>query len=97
VGEVHVPLKVDRYGRRFGFVKFQEVKDEDVLGSRSEEVWRGDTRLKVQKAKFGRQEKQVQPPLSKRAVVGGRGMGLWLGNLSWRWFSRVRSELHRWC
>lgn len=84
VGEVYVPLKADRYGRRFGFVKFLEVEDEVELGSRLEEAWLGETRLKVQKAKFGRQEKLVQPLLprrdaaqpllAKRDVIQGKGV-----------------------
>jgi hypothetical protein len=31
VGEVYIPNKVDKQGKRFGFVKFREVRDEVEL------------------------------------------------------------------
>ncbi|MCI19841.1 RNA recognition motif, partial [Trifolium medium] len=31
VGEVYIPNKVDKWGRRFGFVKFLEVKNAEEL------------------------------------------------------------------
>jgi len=74
VGEVYVPLKCDRRGRRFGFVKFQDVVDEEVLGFRLGEVWLGDSRLELNKARFGRVVKVVVPvPVRKKAT---RGSGL---------------------
>jgi len=45
------------WGRRFGFVKFKEVEDEEELGKRLDDVWFGDSKLKVNRARFGREEK----------------------------------------
>jgi hypothetical protein len=45
VAEVYIPKKVDRQGRRFGFVKFLEVSDEDALGDNLREVWMGSFKL----------------------------------------------------
>lgn len=60
VEEVYVPLRCDRLGKRFGFVKFQEVSDVEEMESRLREVWLGDTRLKVNAARFGREETLLQ-------------------------------------
>lgn len=57
VREVFVPKKRDKLGSRFGFVKFKDVSDEAQLGRRLEEVWWGDSKLKVNCARFGREEK----------------------------------------
>jgi len=55
VGEVFIPNKLDKWGRKFGFVKFKEVKDVVDLERRLEVVWLWDTRLKVNIARFGRE------------------------------------------
>lgn len=52
VAEVYVPLKVDRRGRRFGFVEFREVQNVEELEKSLEEVWLGGCRVKVNKAKI---------------------------------------------
>lgn len=57
VGEVFISKKMDRWGNRFGFVKFQDVVGEEDLGGRLEDVWWGDWRLKVNRARFGREDK----------------------------------------
>jgi len=59
VVEVFVPKKRDKWGRRFGFVKYQDEGNEAKLGQRLEEVWFRDTRLKVNKAKFGKEKQAV--------------------------------------
>jgi len=71
VREVYVPLKSDRSGRRFGFVKFQEVSDVEELEWRLGEVWLGDTRLKVNIAKFGREDRLTDEVLARKEVIGG--------------------------
>jgi RNA recognition motif-containing protein len=60
VVEVYVSLKVDRRGRRFGFVKFKKVENLEELEKSLEEVWMGGCRLKVNKARFGREDRRVQ-------------------------------------
>ncbi|MCI71271.1 hypothetical protein A2U01_0092534, partial [Trifolium medium] len=39
VGEVYIPLKRDKRGNRFGFVKFKEVKDVEALSKRLADLW----------------------------------------------------------
>jgi hypothetical protein len=70
VGEVFMANKLDKWGRRFGFVKYREVRDVNVLADRLKEVWLWDTRLKVNKARFGREEKEVSAE-QKRVVNAG--------------------------
>jgi hypothetical protein len=41
-------------GKRFGFVKFKEVKDPVALEGRLADVWCGDQRLKMNLSRFGR-------------------------------------------
>ncbi|KAK2395407.1 SC35 splicing factor [Trifolium repens] len=54
VREVYIPNKVDKQGRRFGFVKFREVEDAvDLLRSISN-VWIGSFKLRVNLPKFNR-------------------------------------------
>lgn len=67
VGEVFLPKKRDKWNHRFEFVKFKEVADvgslEGSLEASLEEVWWGNVKLKVNKARFGRDEREE----------GGRG------------------------
>ncbi|KEH16251.1 hypothetical protein MTR_0260s0020 [Medicago truncatula] len=67
VAEIYVPLKVDRMGRRFGFVKFKEIQNLEVLERRLVEVWMGECRVKVKKARFGREEVQGQRKVRGKA------------------------------
>jgi hypothetical protein len=54
VGEVYIPNKRDKWGNRFGFVKYKEVKNVDTLSSRLEDVWVGMYKIRINLAKFGR-------------------------------------------
>jgi len=56
VGEVFIPNKVDKWGNRFAFVKFREVRDVEELEGRMQEVKCGEEVLKVNIARFGREE-----------------------------------------
>jgi len=47
-------MKVDKWGKMFGFVKFLEVDDVEELEGRLQDVWVGEMRLKVNIARFGR-------------------------------------------
>jgi hypothetical protein len=42
VGEVYLPKKLDKRGKRFGFVKFKEV---EVLSEKLRDVWMGSYKL----------------------------------------------------
>jgi hypothetical protein len=67
LGEVFIPNKLDRWGRSFGFVRFKDVTEVEEMERRLEEVWVGDCRLKVNRARFDREEKQGAEP-SKQMV-----------------------------
>ncbi|GAU23411.1 hypothetical protein TSUD_331080 [Trifolium subterraneum] len=61
VGEVYIPKKLDKRGRRFGFVKFKEVKDVEVLSESLLDVWIGMYKLRVNLSRFGRSEAKEAP------------------------------------
>ena len=69
VEEVFDPQKLDRWGRKFGFVKFREVGDLEDLESRLEEVWLWKIRLKVNRARFGRDDQKEVGKRTNREVV----------------------------
>jgi hypothetical protein len=60
---------MDKWGRRFGFVKFLEVKEleMEMLSNQLEDVWVGTFKLRVNKSRFSRNDeenaktKPVQP------------------------------------
>jgi len=56
VEEVFVPKEWDKWGRKFGFVKYKEVEDEVKLGLKLEELWLWKSKLKVNRARFGREK-----------------------------------------
>lgn len=59
VGEVFIPKKLDKWGRRFAFVKFWEVHQVVELEENLKDVWCGDWKLKVNRARFEREEKEA--------------------------------------
>ncbi|PNX64624.1 hypothetical protein L195_g062207, partial [Trifolium pratense] len=52
LGDVYIPNKVDKWGKRFAFVKFKNVKDVAALSERLEDVWSGKFKLRVNRARF---------------------------------------------
>jgi hypothetical protein len=60
VCDVFIPKKVDKWGRRFGFVKFKEVKEFEVelLSKKLEDVWWDKFKLKINRARFGKGEEK---------------------------------------
>ncbi|MCI18119.1 endonuclease/exonuclease/phosphatase family protein, partial [Trifolium medium] len=56
VGEVYIPKKLDIRGRRFGFVKFKEVKEVEMLSESLRDVWLGTYKLRVNRSRFGRSD-----------------------------------------
>jgi hypothetical protein len=68
VGEVYIPKKLDKRGRRFGFVKFKDVLDVEELGDRLKEVWCGTFKLWVNLSRFVRTERvdAIQKPSPSR-------------------------------
>jgi len=60
IREFFVPKKKNKWGRRFGFVKFLDVTKEEELNRRLKDVWWGNTKLKINRAMFGRDENTVE-------------------------------------
>jgi hypothetical protein len=71
VGEVFIPSKVDRQGKRFGFVKFREVKDATELLRSLSNIWMGSFKLRINLSKFKRRDEPVQA--KDRRTEGGSG------------------------
>jgi hypothetical protein len=71
VGEVYIPKKLDKQGRRFGFVKFR-VRDAGELLARLEDIWLGSFKLRVNISRFAkgdiRREKE-EPVLEGNSTV----------------------------
>ncbi|MCH81494.1 RNA recognition motif [Trifolium medium] len=67
VGEVYIPKKLDKWGRRFGFVKFKDVLDVEVLSRNLRDVWLGSFKLRVNLSRFGRSDSKDGP--SKTASI----------------------------
>jgi RNA recognition motif-containing protein len=56
VVDVYIPFKVDKRGKRFGFVKFKDVLDVEDLSRSLEDVWCGSFKLRINQSRFGRNE-----------------------------------------
>ncbi|MCH79256.1 RNA recognition motif [Trifolium medium] len=52
VGDVYIPSKVDKWGRRFAFMKFREARDVGELSNAMKEVWLGSFKLRTNKSRF---------------------------------------------
>ncbi|MCI28908.1 endonuclease/exonuclease/phosphatase family protein, partial [Trifolium medium] len=72
VGEVYIPAKVDKQGRRFGFVKFREVKDAIELLRRVSNIWIGTFKLRINLSKFERRVEAIQKEEDQREGTGGQ-------------------------
>jgi RNA recognition motif-containing protein len=71
IGEVYVPNKVDKRGRRFGFAKFLEVNNVEELSKRMEDVWCGSFKLRVNLSRFGRASNQKQVVVAAESCLFG--------------------------
>jgi hypothetical protein len=56
IGEVYIPKKLDKQGRRFGFVKFRDVRDAWELLSRMDDIWMGTYKLRINLSRFNKGE-----------------------------------------
>ncbi|MCH97216.1 endonuclease/exonuclease/phosphatase family protein, partial [Trifolium medium] len=65
VSDVFIPKKVDKWGRRFGFVKFKEVRDVEDLSWKLEDVWSGNFKLRVNRARFRKGDNKEVSSTSK--------------------------------
>jgi hypothetical protein len=57
VCDVFILKKVDKWGRKFGFVKFKEVKEVEALSKKLEDVWWEKYKLRINRARFRKGEK----------------------------------------
>jgi RNA recognition motif-containing protein len=57
VVDVYIPSKVDKQGRRFGFVKFREVTDATELLRSIFYIWFGSYKVRVNRYQFGKYDK----------------------------------------
>jgi hypothetical protein len=56
VDEVFIPLKLDRKGKRFGFVRFWEVQNVDMVRTKLEDIWIGTYKLRANLAMHQRSD-----------------------------------------
>ncbi|GAU35004.1 hypothetical protein TSUD_103270 [Trifolium subterraneum] len=62
VGEVYIPDKRDRVGKRFGFARFEDVEDQQKLLQRIEETWIGTYKIRANLPNFLRGDaKKLNP------------------------------------
>jgi RNA recognition motif-containing protein len=74
LGDVYIPNKVDKWGKRFAFVKFREDKEVEALINRLDDVWLGTFKLRVNRARFQRRDEEAKkketPVHQQKPVVG---------------------------
>ncbi|GAU45815.1 hypothetical protein TSUD_115030 [Trifolium subterraneum] len=63
VGEVFIPAKRDKFGKRFGFARFADVSDAQTLLKKIEDTWFGTFKIRANLSKFKRDEDN--PKLNK--------------------------------
>ncbi|GAU50425.1 hypothetical protein TSUD_300250 [Trifolium subterraneum] len=80
VGEVYIPDKRDGVGKRFGFVRFEDVEDQQKLLQRIEETWIGTYKIRANLPKFlrgaakkpvpnGGDGRRIEPVLNEIAKI----------------------------
>ncbi|MCH83788.1 RNA recognition motif, partial [Trifolium medium] len=52
VGEIYIPVKRDKYGKRFAFVRFEDVNDVEALLKKIEGTWFGFYKLRANISRF---------------------------------------------
>jgi RNA recognition motif-containing protein len=62
VGEVYIPKKRDKRGRKFGFVKFKEVTDVEELSAKLRDVWIGSFKIWTNRSRFARTDTKEEQP-----------------------------------
>jgi hypothetical protein len=56
VEDVYIPKKLDKWGKRFAFVKFMETSEVQELRQGEDEVWLGTFKLRINKSRFDRRD-----------------------------------------
>ncbi|WJX67034.1 hypothetical protein P8452_51533 [Trifolium repens] len=70
VGEVYIPSKKDKWGRRFGFVKYLDVGNVEKLTLKLGEVWSGSFKLRINLSRFERKKKSSSQELHPNSIRG---------------------------
>jgi hypothetical protein len=74
VGEVYIPDKVDKQGRRFGFVKYRDIRDAREQLDLISNIWFGSFKIRVNLSRFEKgkpsREKKVGHGVDGVAVPG---------------------------
>jgi RNA recognition motif-containing protein len=74
VGEVYIPDKLDKAGKRFGFARFEDVDDRQKLLEKIEATWIGTYKIRANLPKFTRGEGFKKPNMNMgTGVVINRG------------------------
>ncbi|CAJ2675194.1 unnamed protein product [Trifolium pratense] len=92
VGDVYIPKKVDKRGKRFGFVNFKVMEDLRELESLLNDVWIGTYKLRINRARFSKADVGSKPAEGGRgSSSGGKGGFISSGN-SFRTALQGRNE-----
>jgi RNA recognition motif-containing protein len=68
VWEIYMPKKLDKRGRRFGFVKFKVVSEVELLNDKLQDVWMGTFKLLVNISRFARSDNKTDSSQSNHGT-----------------------------
>lgn len=72
VVDVYIPLKRNKSGRRFGFVRFMNNGDPEGLEKRLGNIWIGTYKLSVNISRFARNERGDVLGIAKSTMLIGK-------------------------
>ncbi|OIW09670.1 hypothetical protein TanjilG_11057 [Lupinus angustifolius] len=100
VGDLFIPQKRDKRGRRFGFVSFKKVEDWSKFKLQLSNIWIGLYKISINTPRFQRQGLKswvnnmpfsVIPEVEKGVAILGRGGSIPIGNAS-HWKQALLNE-----
>jgi hypothetical protein len=100
VGEVYIPKKLDKQGRRFGFVKYRDVKDAKEQLRLISNIWVGSFKLRVNLPRFEKgstrkvEQKQATVPVEDVPESSNRTGAAEIEGRSFKSALVVRPEAH---
>ncbi|GKV10561.1 hypothetical protein SLEP1_g21905 [Rubroshorea leprosula] len=91
---IYSPERRDRFGRRFGFVRFLEVKDKKELERQLDQIWIGHTKLRANIPRFKEEDrngkKESKPKIGMQNHPDSRPVNNQIqGESGRRWGSRM--------
>lgn len=93
--DVYIARKLDKFGKRFGFVRFSDVDNPKWLEAQLGKIWIGDFNLRVNISMFNREGKEASHAknnMNNNQFWGGGGGGV-KGGVSYA--TAVQSERHK--